>query len=69
MKQRTESVIWKKRRRKPPGRAAKKKKRIFFLKKESLRNILDNMKHNNRCIMGIPEGEESEQESRNYLKK
>ena len=31
----------------------------------SLRNILDNMKHNNMCIMGIPEGEESEQEVKN----
>ena len=33
----------------------------IFLKKESLRNILDNMKNNNICIMGIPEGEESKQ--------
>ena len=27
---------------------------------KSLRNILDNMKYNNICIMGIPEGGESE---------
>ena len=37
-----------------------KEKRILK-KEESLRNILDTMKHNNTCMMGIPEGEESEQ--------
>ena len=30
-------------------------------KNERLRNILDNMKHNNIFIMGIPEGGESKQ--------
>ena len=34
---------------------------------ERLRNILDNMKHNSICIMGIPEGEESEQELENLF--
>ena len=36
-------------------------KKIFFLNEESLRNILENMKGNNICIMEIPEGEESKQ--------
>ena len=37
--------------------------KIKRLKKneDSLRELWDNMKHNNTCIMGIPEGEESEQ--------
>ena len=34
---------------------------------ENLRNILDNMKCNNICIMGIPEREESEQEIENLF--
>ena len=32
---------------------------------ESLRNILDNIKHNNIHIMGLPEGEESKQGIKN----
>ena len=36
-------------------------KKNTFLNLESLRNILDNMKCNNICIMGIPEREESGQ--------
>ena len=37
-----------------------KEKRILK-NKENLRNILDYMKRNNTHVMGIPEGEESEQ--------
>ena len=37
-----------------------KEKRILK-SEESLRNILDNVKHNNNSIIGIREGEESEQ--------
>ena len=33
----------------------------------SLRNIMDNMKHNNLHIMGIPEGEERAQEIENLF--
>ena len=43
-----------------------KEKRILK-KEESLRNILDNMKHNNTCMMGIPEREESEQGIKNLF--
>ena len=44
--------------KKIPKQSSKKKKE--FLKIEgSLRNILDNMKHNNIRNMGIPEGKES----------
>ena len=37
---------------------SREKKKEFLKNEESLRNILDNMKHNNIYIMGIPEGEE-----------
>ena len=33
----------------------------------SLRNIMDNMKHNNIHIMGIPEGEESKKGIKNLF--
>ena len=52
--------------KKIPKQSSKKKKE--FLKIEgSLRNILDNMKHNNINVMGISEGEESEQGIGNLL--
>ena len=46
--------------KKTPGQSTKNKKE-FKEKEESLRNILDNVKQNNIQIMGMPEGEESEQ--------
>ena len=39
--------------------AEQQKEKIILKNEKSLRNILDNMKHNNIWIMGIPEGEES----------
>ena len=41
--------------------AKQQKEKRILKNEESLRNILDNMKHNNIHIMGIPEGEESKQ--------
>ena len=35
--------------------------------KKRLRNILDNMKHNNICIMGMIEGSESKQGIKNLF--
>ena len=46
---------------------AEQQKEKKELKEESLRNILDNMKHDNIHIMEVPEGEESEQGLRIYL--
>ena len=46
-----------------------KEKKEFRKYEQSLRNILDNMKHNNIHIMGLPEGEESEQGIEHLLKK
>ena len=48
------------------GRAAQRKKE-FKKNEKSLTNILENMKHNNIHIMGIPEGEESEQGVENFF--
>ena len=46
---------------KTPRQKNKKKKECLKKDEEGLRNILVNKKHNNICIMGIPEGEESKQ--------
>ena len=51
------------------NQSEQQKERRILKNKESLRNILDNMKHNNICIMGIPEGEESEQGIENLFEK
>ena len=45
---------------------AKQQKEKLKNNEESLRNILDNMKCNNICIMGLP-GEESEQRTKNLF--
>ena len=37
--------------------------------KERLRNLQDNFKHSNIWIIGVPEGEEEEQEIENLFKK
>ena len=47
--------------------AEQQKEKRILKNKKSLRNSLDNMKHNNICIMGIPEGEESEQRINNIF--
>ena len=48
----------------------KTKKRTKLKKNEQvLRELQDNMKHNNICIIGIPEGEEEEQEIENLFEK
>ena len=38
-----------------------KKEKGIKRNEESLRDLWDNIKHNNICIIGVPEGEESEQ--------
>ena len=45
-----------------------KKKNIFF-KELRLRNLWDNFKHSNIQIIGVPEGEEEEQEIENLFEK
>ena len=56
MKRKIESVIWKTVKNTKAEQQKKKKRKEKDLKnEENLRNILDNMKHNNICIMGILE--------------
>ena len=47
--------------------AEQQKEKWILKNEESLKNILDNMKCNNICIMGIPEGEENEQGMENLF--
>ena len=54
MKHRIKSVIWKTRKKKIPSQSSQKEERILK-NEESLRNILDNMKYYNICIMGLLE--------------
>ena len=66
MKPKINSVIWKQGRKKNTQVEQQKEERILKTE-ESLRNILDNMKHNNIHIMGIPEGVKSEQRVKKLL--
>ena len=43
------------------------KKQEFKKYEERLRNLQDNFKHSNIQIIGVPEGEEEEQESENLF--
>ena len=43
------------------------KKQEFKKKKESLRNLWDNLKYSNIWIIGVPEGEKEEQEIENLF--
>ena len=43
------------------------KKQEFFKKEEKLRNLGDNFKCSNIQIIGVPEGEEEEQEMENLF--
>ena len=45
------------------------KKQEFKKSEERLRNLWGNLKHSNIQIIGVPEGEEEEQEIEIYLKK
>ena len=45
------------------------KKQEFKKNEERLRNLQDIFKHSNIRIIGVPEGEEEEQEMENYLNK
>ena len=51
----------------PRQSSKKKKKKGIKNHEENSRNILNNIKCNNICIMGIPEGEESEQGNENMF--
>ena len=56
MKQKVESALWKTRQQKTPTQNSKKEKE-FLKDEDSLRDLWDNIKCNNICIIGVPEGE------------
>ena len=45
------------------------KKKKEFLKKSSISSLWGNFKRSNICIIGVPEGEEKEQEIENLFEK
>ena len=60
-KPRMKSMIWNIRKQKSTNQNSKKKK-IIWKTKDSVRSLWDNYKHSNIHIIGVPEGEEKEQE-------
>ena len=68
MGQRTESANWRTRCKKNTQNKQEKEKRLRK-NEDGLREMQDNMKHNNICIIGIPEGEEEEQGIENLFEK
>ena len=62
MKLRIKSMIWYLRKEKTTNQNNKRKKRIKKENEESISSLWDNFKPSNICIIGVPEGEEKEQE-------
>ena len=48
--------------------AEQKREKRLKTNEESLRELSDNFKHNNICIIGVPEGEERERGQKKYSK-
>ena len=68
MKSRIKSMIWNTREKKTFNQNSKRKK-IFQENKGRLRSLWDNFKCTNIQIVGVPEGEEKEQEIENLFEK
>ena len=68
MKLRIKSLIWNMRKKKTSNQCTKKKKRIQKIE-DSIRSLWDNFKCSNICIIGVPEGEEKEEEIGNLSEK
>ena len=67
MKQRIRSASWMTTKKKHPKEQEKEKR--VKKNEEGLREMQDNMKHYNICIIGIPEGEEEDQGIENLFEK
>ena len=67
MKQRIKSVNWRTGRKNTQNEQENEKR--LRKNEEVIREIQDNMKHNNIRIIGIPEGEEEEQGIENLFEK
>ena len=63
-------MIWKKRKRKKIDIQPEQNEETRIQKNEErLRNLWDNLKHSNIWIIGVPEGEEEEQEIEDLFEK
>ena len=68
MKPRTKSMIWNTRKQKATSQNNKKKKESKKYE-DSISSLWDNFKRSTSHIIGVPEGEEKEQEIGNLLEK
>ena len=62
MKQKFKATIWKTSQQKTPTQSNKIKKKTKY--EDSLRDLCDNIKHNNICFIGVQEGEERARNSK-----
>ena len=69
MKLRIKSMIWNVRKPKTPNQNSKKEKRNPKKNEDRLRSFWDNFKHTNFQNLGVPEGEEKEQEIESLFEK
>ena len=67
MKPRIKSMIWNIRKKK--NNQSEQQEEKIIQKNEDSINIWDNFKRSNICIIGLPEGEEKEQEIGNLFEK
>ena len=68
MKPRIKSAIWNIRKQKITNQKNKKKKESKK-NEDSVSNLWDNFKHSNIHIIGVPEGQENEQENKKLFEK
>ena len=69
MKLRIKSMIWNTRKQKNNQSEQQEEKRIKKENEDSISSLWDNFKPSNICIIGVPEGEEKEQEIGNLFEK
>ena len=62
---RTQKIVWSRRNKETFNQNRMKKRE--FKKVKSLTNLWDNLKHSNIWIIGVPEGEEEDQEIENLF--
>ena len=69
MKARFKSIFWNIQRKKKTFNQKSKKKKEFPQNEDRLRSFWDNFKHTDFQNLGVPEGEEKEQEIENLFEK
>ena len=69
MKPRIKSMIWNIRKQKKKNQSEQQEKKRIKENKDSISSLWDNFKRSNISIIGVPEGEEKEQEIGNLFEK